>query len=370
MSRKVSDNDTSGIRIEIRPTPANNRPALTPQPEPAMLAALPLADAPIARPHATRQIRVQSADDLRRALRFAGDAPLALDASGLDRVLCFEPARGLIEVQPALHWRSLALYLGARDAAFCGLADDGSFGECVGDAVAVNAAGPDGRPIVAHLESLTLVTPDGELRRASRNLDPELFALAVGGHALFGVLYSVTLRLESLKASTTDAERSARLELGPAASGRQIEAQLLLPPSELDTLLAQVRARAGEWRLAVMRVEARRTLAEDETMLRWARQEYAALRVTFAVPPTLGGCVRASQVQRALIDLAIAHGGGFPIASTRDATRAQLEVCYPRLREFFSQKRRYDPLERLQNAWYRHHRALLRNDSPVARWSA
>jgi len=335
-----------------------------------MLAALPLADAPTALPHAPRLIRVQSANDLRRALRVADDAPLALDASALDRVLCLDRARGLIEVQPALRWQSLAAYLGACDAAFCGLADDASFGECVGDAVAINAAGPDGRPVVAHLESLTLVTPDGELRRASRGVNPELFSLAVGGQALFGVLYSITLRLASLRASVTEAVRAARLELGQAAAGRHIEAQLLVPPARLDALLAEVRVRAEEWRLAVIGVEARSTLAEDETMLRWAQREYAALRVRLVAPSTLGGCVRATQVQRDLIDLAIAHGGAFPIASTRDATRAQLDACYPRLGAFFSEKRRYDPLERLQNAWYRHHCALLRNESVVARWSA
>jgi len=335
-----------------------------------MLAALPLAVTPIAAPHAPRRIRVQSADDLRRALRVADDAPLALDASGLDRVLYLDRARGLIEVQPALRWQSLAAYLGTHDAAFCGLADDASFGECVGDAVASNAPGPDGRPVVAHLESLTLVTPDGELRRASRSVNAELFALAVGGQALFGVLYSVTLRLATLRASVADAVRTAQLELAQAAPGRPIEAQLLVPPGRLDELLAQVRIRAEEWRLPLIGVEARRILAEDETILRWAAREYAMLRVQLVAPSTLGGCVRATQVQRALIDLAIAHGGAFPIASTRDATRAQLDACYPNLGAFFTEKRRYDPLERLQNAWYRHHRTLMRHEPCVARWSA
>jgi len=334
-----------------------------------MLAALPLADAPMAKLRASRTVRVQSADELRRALRVAHEAPIAMDASGLDRVLCLDATRGLIEVQSALRWRSLAAFLGEHDGAFAPLADDTAFGESVGEAVAINAAGPDGRPLVAHLESLTLVTPDGELRRTSRSVSPELFALAVGGQALFGVLYSVTLRLASLRASVAGAARAARLELGRAASGRNVEAQLLVPPARLEALLAELRARAEEWRLALAGLEVRRTLPEDETMLRWALREYAAVRVRLVAPSTLGGWVRATQVQRALIDLAIAHDGAFPIASTRSATRAQLDACYPRLSVFLAEKRRYDPHERLENEWYRHHCALLRNEGSQMRWS-
>ena len=40
-----------------------------------------------------------------------------------------------------------------------------------------------------------LVGADGEPHRCSRNENPELFRLAAGGYGLFGVVYSVTLRL-------------------------------------------------------------------------------------------------------------------------------------------------------------------------------
>ena len=50
-------------------------------------------------------------------------------------------------------------------------------------------------PIAGDVESLLLVGADGEPRRCSRAENPELFALAIGGYGLFGVIAEVTLRL-------------------------------------------------------------------------------------------------------------------------------------------------------------------------------
>ncbi len=334
-----------------------------------MHAALPIADASIALPRAPRPTRARSADDLRRALRAPPEAPVELDTSGLDSVLRLDTARGLIEVQSAMRWQSLAVHLGHGDAVYGALAEDSTLGETVARTVAINAAGPDGRPFVSHLESLTLVMPDGELCRTSRSINPRLFALAVGGQGLFGALYSVTLRLASLRACVAGAVRPLRLELGPPAPGRGIDVQLLVPPERVEALLAELRVRAEEWRLPMVGVEVRPILPENESVLRWASKDYAALRVQLSAPSSLGGLVRATQVQRAMIGAAIAHGGAFPIASTRSATRAQLDTCFPRLGEFLVEKRRYDPFERLQNEWYRHHCALLRNGPCPPRWS-
>src|SRR3954463_14057875 len=131
-----------------------------------------------------------SAFELRDAVRHAR----RFDPARLDRVLRLDADRGLLEVQASAAWESLAASLaaaGARSAAWNGYGT-------IGESLAANCAGPDGRPMVGHVESLALVTPDGELRRVSRDSHGELFALAIGGHGMFGALYSATLRLESL----------------------------------------------------------------------------------------------------------------------------------------------------------------------------
>src|SRR2546422_11642656 len=90
--------------------------------------------------------------------------------------------------------------------------------------IARSAAGPDGRPTVIDVEALTLVTPDGELRRGSRRAHAELFALSGGGQGLFGALYSVTLKLDSLARAISEAAPSV------SRTGTAPGKQLLLPP--------------------------------------------------------------------------------------------------------------------------------------------
>jgi hypothetical protein len=75
-----------------------------------------------------------------------------------------------------------------------------------------------------------------------------------------------------------------------------------------------------------------------------------------------------TQLRQSLIDAAIGHGGSFPVSCTPEATRAQVESCYPQLRAFLAEKRRIDPAERLTNFWYQHHRKLFSPACEV-RWA-
>ncbi len=75
-------------------------------------------------------------------------------------------------------------------------------------------------------------------------------------------------------------------------------------------------------------------------------------------------------MRRALLQAALAHGGSFPIRDLRDATRRQLETCYPMIGAFLADKRRGDPAERLQNSWYRGLVATMRSEPCAVRWGA
>ncbi len=294
-----------------------------------------------------------SAGELCRAMLVGtGATP---DASRLDRVLCHDPARALVEVQAGAPWSALP--------------EAGSFpGHSVGEAVAANLAGPDGRPVVAHLRAFTLVTPDGELRRASRDRAPELFSLAVGGLGVFGPFYSLTFDLASLAEAARAPLEPVRLEPEPAAPcGTSVE--LLVPPGACDAFVASARAAVEERRCAPSLLEARRVLAESETCLRWARREYVALRIGFRVRGTLGACVGAAQLRARLLELALAANGTFMPADLRFATRAQAEACYPMLGTFLAEKRRLDPAGRVSPRWYRDAWRLWRGETCHVRWS-
>ena len=315
-------------------------------------------------------VRVRSADELRNALRHSREHALTLDGSGLDRVLRLDTARGMLELQAATSWTELAKYLASRKMPIESFAGTPGLPATVGEAVSLAAAGPDGLPVSAHVTAITLVTPDGDLRRADRSSNAELFRLALGGQGVIGVLYSVTLQIESLRHSA--AEATAPVELGIAeaspvpAAARAIET--LVPPAALDSYLNDVRALAEERRLALQGISVRRYRPDACAFLRWAGQEWAGVQVRFGINTTLGASVAAAEVRRALLAAALERGGSFPIRDPRDATRRQLDACYPMLNKFLAEKRRSDPAERLQNAWYRNMLAKMRSEPCEIRW--
>lgn len=286
------------------------------------------------------------------------------DPSRLDRILRHDVEGGLVEVQAGATWKSLAERLRPGDAQAAQLPT--TMGT-VGESVAANAAGPDGRPAVAHVESLALVTPDGELRQVSRSAHAELFALAVGGHGLFGAAYSVTLRVASLERAVSEALAGTPRVLPEAGCPSQW-VHVLVPPDRLEAFLAEARARCDDWRLAVQALEVRHTRQEDDTFLCWARREFAEVSLRLGDWRALGGAVRTTQARHALLDAAIAHGGSFPIAFTPDATRAQTEACYPQLKRFLAEKRRLDPAGRLVNPWFFRQCAVLGREPCEVRW--
>lgn len=317
-----------------------------------MLAAPPQSLLPLAAP------RVYSAGDLCRAM-LAATLPPALDAAGLDRTLRHDTERGLLEVQAGVHWDALAGHLGAN-----------FLSGTVGEAVAENRAGPDGHPVVRHVHSLTLVSADGGLQRASRERGAELFRLAVGGFGAFGPFYSLTLDLGSLARSAANAEAPMRADLPqPEFAERRFALELLVPPSRSDAFASQVRAALEARRCSLRLLEARRVFPETETLLRWAQAEYAAARIEYGMRATLGACASATELRARLIDLAIAAGGRFMPAALPIASRSQASACYPMLAALMAEKRRLDPAERVLTPWYTAVRRMWRVGPCKVRWA-
>ena len=286
------------------------------------------------------------------------------DASRLDRVLRVDDCHGLAEVQAGTSWQAIAATLRPGDER---AAQAPTAMASVGASLAYNAAGPDGRPAVTYVESIAVVTPAGELRRASRTANRELFSLVAGGHGVFGTLYSVTLDIGELSRAVNEAARPQVLSFEPKPKCRPL--RLLVPPEKLDALLADARAVCSGWRMALAGVEVRNTAPEKDSFLRWARRDYTAVTLRLAVPPVLGAAVRTTQLRRDLIEAAIAQGGSFAVSCTPEATRAQVEACYPQLPSFLAEKRRLDPGERIVNPWYLHYRRLFSGQRCAVRFA-
>jgi len=125
-----------------------------------------------------------------------------LDIRALDRVLAFDREAGTVDVEAGIHWPALLSFLdrvqrGQRRRWAIAQKQTGADRLSLGGALAANVHGRglSMRPIVADVEAFTLVGADGRFRTCSRTENGELFRLVIGGYGLFGVVYSVTLRL-------------------------------------------------------------------------------------------------------------------------------------------------------------------------------
>lgn len=147
--------------------------------------------------------------------------------------------------------------------------------------------------------------------------------------------------------------------LGAAHRATEMITELYVPRAKLRTFMesaAEALRRAG---MLVIYGTIRLIERDEESFLAWAREPWACIIFNLHVAHTSVGLTLAEATFRALIDLAIAHGGSYFLTYHRWATRAQVEACHPRFREFLQLKRRHDPEERFTSDWYRHHCALL-----------
>ncbi len=122
---------------------------------------------------------------------------VVLDTRPMSRVLSIDEERGLVEVEAGIQWPALVDALEDTPWAIR-QKQTGADDLCIGGAVSANAHGRGlgYGPLVADLESLVVVGPDGAARRCSRDENADLFRLVCGGYGLFGVIHSATLRLD------------------------------------------------------------------------------------------------------------------------------------------------------------------------------
>ena len=201
-----------------------------------------------------RRVSVRGADDIRRALdlarhesasvsiaggyhamggqQFATDG-LLLDMRAMDRVVSFDAARGLVEVEAGIQWPALIdalrrLQRGRDDAWGIAQKQTGADRMSIGGAVSANihGRGLTMKPFVGDVESLTILDANGERIHCSRTENSELYRLVVGGYGLFGVIVTVTLRLAPRRKLLRVVEVIDTEELMPAFERRISEGAL------------------------------------------------------------------------------------------------------------------------------------------------
>ncbi len=131
-----------------------------------------------------------------------GTGTVLLDTRRLDRVIAFDDERGHITVEGGIQWPALLEFLESAQRGRphrWGIyqKQTGADQLTIAGALSCNAHGRGLTlpPIVGQVESFELMTGTGEMLTCSRDRHAELFALAIGGYGLVGIITQVTLRL-------------------------------------------------------------------------------------------------------------------------------------------------------------------------------
>jgi hypothetical protein len=149
------------------------------------------------------------------------------------------------------------------------------------------------------------------------------------------------------------------LACGARAPGSEMITELYVPRERLAVFMERARTELLLRRANVVYGTIRLIERDDETFLTWARDRFACVVFNLHVEHTPSAIARVADTFRALIDLAIDHGGSYYLAYHRWARPDQVLACYPQMPEFLSLKREYDSGELFQSEWYRHYRDVF-----------
>lgn len=141
--------------------------------------------------------------------------------------------------------------------------------------------------------------------------------------------------------------------------GSEMITELYVPRESLEDFISECRTSLRNLGANVIYGTIRLVEAEDETFLRWAKDDWACIIFNLHVDHDASGIERAKNEFRTLIDIAQSFGGSFYLTYHPWATKSQIELSYPQMREFFSEKLRFDPNEVFQSNWYRGLKQLL-----------
>lgn len=158
----------------------------------------------------------------RGAGRSYGDAALraesvVLDQSRMDRVLEWDPATGLVDVEPGVTIRRLWRYV-LGDGWWPPVVT-GTMEPTVGGCLGMNAHGKNNwrrGTFGNHCLELDLLLPSGELRTVDANTDAELFRAVVGSFGQLGVITRARMQLKPIASGLLEVEAVAARDLEAA----------------------------------------------------------------------------------------------------------------------------------------------------------
>ena len=141
--------------------------------------------------------------------------------------------------------------------------------------------------------------------------------------------------------------------------GSEMIGELYVPRAELPGFMHDAAQDFRQHGVDLIYGTVRLIVADTESFLPWARQDYACVIFNLHTEHTESGIAATAAAFRRLIDLAIKRDGSFYLTYGRFATAEQIRHCYPNFENFLTYKRRFDPDLLFQSSWFQHHATMF-----------
>jgi FAD/FMN-containing dehydrogenase len=126
-----------------------------------------------------------------------------------------------------------------------------------------------------------------------------------------------------------DYHRALGPRLGDFEHGGEMITEIYVPRADLVAFLGEVRSDFQKSRAELIYGTIRLIERDHETMLAWAKKQYACVIFNLHVTPTAPGIEKAKRDFRGLIDRGLKYGGSYYLTYHRWAERSQLLAAYP-----------------------------------------
>jgi FAD/FMN-containing dehydrogenase len=150
-----------------------------------------------------------------------------------------------------------------------------------------------------------------------------------------------------------------RAHMADYAPGSLMITEVYVPRDQVrqfsERIAEDARAQAFDVVYGTMRLIQR----DEESFLAWAKQDYACIIFNLRVRHTPEGLAKAQRDFQQIIDRALELRGSYYLTYHRWARKDLVLKAYPQFPEFLRMKLKYDPDERFQSDWYRHHKAMF-----------
>jgi FAD/FMN-containing dehydrogenase len=151
----------------------------------------------------------------------------------------------------------------------------------------------------------------------------------------------------------------AALDAGLGHRGSEVITELYVPPQRIAAFLGELAELCRAQQMDVVYGTVRQIRCDAETVLSWARQDWACVVLNLHLQHDQHGMVMLNRHLRQLYALALQFGGSFYLTYGLHATAEQLRAAYPRIDEFVVAKQRLDPGDVLLSNWFERLRRLL-----------